>query len=457
MTPKIAIRNRHLSRRAVLKGLGTAIALPALDAMIPAVASAATPAKALAPLRMAVIYVPNGVNVDEWMPKRTGYMFELPYVLEPLKALRQDILVISGLTHDKGRANGDGPGDHARAASAFLTGCQPVKTDGANIRVGISADQLAARHVGRETVFPSLELGCEPSANAGSCDSGYSCAYSSNISWRDPYTPATKEVNPALVFDRLFGRGRQDEVHEQRAQRELLRRSILDFVLEEARRLKRQLGPGDQRKLDEYLTSIREVERRIEVAKKERREPGDEPFEYERPAGIPREYAEHIRLMTDLLALAFQTNLARVATLVFANEGSNRSYRFIQVPEGHHDLSHHGGNEEKLRKISQINRFHVSMLARFLHRLKAIPEGDGTLLDHCMILYGSGISDGNRHNDEDLPILLAGRANGTIRTGRHIRVQWETPMCNLLVSMLKRMGVEVDRFGDSTGELTDLS
>ena len=458
MAPRIALRNRVLSRRAALKGLGTLIALPALDAMVPALARTAAAAEgSRAPLRMAFLNVPNGVNMHKWTPSRTGYMFDLPYVLQPLKDLRNDILVISGLTHDKGRANGDGPGDHARSASVFLTGCQPVKTSGANIRVGISVDQFAARHVGKETLLPSLVLGCDPGANAGSCDSGYSCAYSSNISWRDPYTPATKEINPALVFERLFSRGDREEVARQRFERSRYRKSILDFALEDARQLKRQLGPADQRKLDEYLTSIREVERRIEMAARQRFEPSEDGLNYPRPAGIPREYAEHIQLMTDMMVLAFQTDLTRIATFMLANEGSNRSYRFINVPDGHHDLSHHGGNPEKLRKIAEINRFHVSMLARFLRRLKSISEGDGTLLDNCMIVYGSGISDGNRHNNEDLPILLAGRGGGTIRTGRHIKVQWETPMCNLFVAMLKRLGIEVDRFGDSTGELTGLA
>ena len=461
MAPKIALRNVSLSRRTMLRGLGTAIALPVLDAMFPAVARAAGAAASQAqnsPLRMAFFFVPNGVNLALWTPKRTGYLFDLPYILEPLRDLRNDILVISGLTHDKGRANGDGPGDHARSASVFLTGCQPVKTNGANIRVGISVDQYAARHVGGETLFRSLELGCDPSANAGSCDSGYSCAYSSNISWRDPHTPATKEVNPALVFERLFSHGTGTEVATQRALRERYRRSILDFALEDARRLKRRLGAGDQRKLDEYLTSVREIERRLEMAAAQAYEPGDnEPFAYPRPKGIPREYAEHIRLMTDMLVLAFQTDLTRIGTMMFANAGSNRSYRFINVPEGHHALSHHGGNAEKLRKIAEINRFHVAMFARFLRRLKAIREGDATLLDRCMIVYGSGISDGNRHNNEDLPVLFAGRGGGTVRTGRHVKVQWETPMCNLFVAMLRRMGVPVNRFGDSTGELTELS
>lgn len=441
-------KSLRISRRTVLRGMGTAMALPLLDAMIPAVARAGKQTNG-APNRMAFVYVPNGMHMPLWTPQATGADFELPYIMEPLAKVKDQMLVFSGLAQHHARANGDGAGDHARALASFLTGEQARKTHGADIRVGVSVDQVAAAKVGQQTKFASLELGCDRGSQAGNCDSGYSCAYSTNISWRSETTPQAKEIDPKLAFERLFASGTADA----RSQRQKHRQSVLDFVLEDARDLKAKLGYKDQRKLDEYLNSVRELERRIAVTADE---PEPAPPDYPKPEGIPKDYAKHIRLMYDLLALAFQGDLTRVATFVVANEGSNRSYSFIDVPEGHHDLSHHGGDEEKQRKISEINRFHVTHLAYFLEKIQGIAEAEGSLLDNSMILYGSGIGDGNRHNHDNLPILLAGRGGGTIDSGRHIRYEKETPLNNLYLSMLDRIDSPVETLGDSNGRLDTL-
>jgi hypothetical protein len=435
----------------VLKGVGAAVALPWLEAMAPLTALAASTPAASVPTRMAFLYVPNGVNMAEWRPPAEGALGELPSILKPLEPVKDHLLVLSGLTADKARPNGDGPGDHARALAAFLTGCQPRKTDGADIRVGISVDQVAAARVGDQTRLASLEIGCEPGRQAGSCDSGYSCAYSNTISWRSATTPVPKEVNPKLVFDRLFATTPPAE----RAARDFKRRSVLDLVREDAGSLQAQLGATDRRKLDEYFSSVRDIELRIERSAK--LPEVKLPSGTKRPDGIPPGYEEHLRLMCDLLVLAFQTDVTRVCTFVLCNEGSNRPYGFLGVPEGHHDLSHHGRDPKKQAKIRQINTFHVTQFAYLLTKLKGIKEGDGTLLDHCMMAYGSGNSDGNRHNHDDLPVLLAGKGSGTIRAGRHIRYGRNTPLNNLWVSMLDRVGSSVEALGDSTGRLANLT
>ncbi len=446
---------KNLSRRTVLRGLGVAMGLPAFETLRPQLTFAATPvADSSTPKRMAAIFVPNGVHLPDWTPKRAGFGFDLPYILEPLAGVRDDMMVLSGLTHDKGRANGDGPGDHARSASVFLTGAQPRKTDGANIRVGVSVDQMAANVIGKQTRLASLELGCEAGRGAGNCDSGYSCAYSSNIAWASESTPVGKEVNPRLAFERMFVGSKDHQSHAARQQRIALRKSILDYVADDARSLQKQLGRSDQQKLEEYLSGVRQVERQIEHSERESQR-NVAPMEV--PAGIPPEYVDHLRLMLDMMVLAFQTDATRVATMMFANAASNRNYRHIGVPDGHHDLSHHGGDPVKHDKIRQINRFHTTQLAYFLERLKSIPEGEGTLLDNCMILYGSGLSDGDKHNNEDLPIILAGRGGGSLTPGRHLVFPHETPMCNLFMTMLGNLGVSVPYIGDSTGRLPGLS
>jgi hypothetical protein len=440
-----------LSRRTVLRGVGAAVALPWLEAMGPLSSWAAAPPRArTAPNRLAFLYVPNGINMEDWTPKEEGSGFTLPAILLPLQPVKDHLLVLSNLTADKARPNGDGAGDHARALAAFLTGCQARKTDGTDIRAGVSVDQVAAERIGESTRLSSLEIGCEQGAMAGNCDSGYSCVYSSTMSWRSATQPLPKEVNPKMVFDRLFGSG----AGAGRAKRDALRRSILDFVREDSKELTTRLGPTDRRKLDEYFTSIRDIELRIERAANM---PPLKVPEGKKPGGIPSSYMDHLKLMCDLLVLAFQADVTRVCTFVLANEGSNRPYRFIGVTEGHHELSHHGNDAKKKGKIREINKFHVSQLAYLLGRLKSIKEGEGTLLDHCMIAYGSGNSDGNAHNHNDLPVLLAGKGCGTIKSGRHIRFPKETPLSNLWVSMLDRANVKVVKLGDSTGALKGLT
>lgn len=444
----MTIQRSRLTRRTVLRGLGVSLALPWMESTAPRAAAAASSS---APQRMAFVFVPNGVHLPDWTPQREGYGFDLPSILSPLAPVQDDLLVISGLTHDKGRANGDGPGDHARSASVFLTGAQPRK--GGNLRSGVSVDQVAAQAAGNATRFPSLELGIEPGRSAGNCDSGYSCAYSSNISWASEATPVAKEINPRLVFRRLFGDGTPVEIDKNAMRRDALHRSILDYVAEDARRLQSKLARNDQRKLDEYLDGVRDVERRIQRT--------DDDFDinqdidYPVPEGTPSDYGQHLRLMCDMMVLAFQTDRTRIATFMFADAGSNRSYRHIGVGEGHHNLSHHGGDANKHAKLSQINQFHVAQLSYLLQKLKSTPDGEqGSLLDHSTVCYGSAISDGDRHNNENLPVLLAGGSE--IDLGRHVRVAPETPMCNLFMSMLDRFGTPVDFIGDSTGRVSEL-
>jgi hypothetical protein len=443
----------QIPRRTMLKGMGAAMALPWLEAMLPRLARAAATPETVPPNRLAILFVPNGVQIPDWTPTGEGAEYEMSPILSALERHRKDFSVLSGLTQNWARDHGDGGGDHARSAAVFLTGCHPYKTDGANLRAGISVDQVAALRLARETALPSLELGCDKGSQSGNCDSGYSCAYSANISWRSPTTPMIKEVNPRIVFERLFRGERLDETAEARDRRIRYRKSILDFVRDDANRLQRQLGQTDRRKLGEYLEGVREIELRIERAEQFA---AKELPHMDRPEGIPPEYADHIRLMCDLMALAFEADLTRVCTFMIANEGSNRSYNFIDVPDGHHDLTHHGGDQEKQRKIAKINRFHLEQFAYLLERMKSIREGEGTLLDHSMVVYGSGIGDGNRHNHDDLPILLAGRGCGTLAPGRHVRYPNETPLNNLWLALLDRMGVEVDSLGDSTGRLGSL-
>jgi len=440
----------QIPRRTFLKGIGTIIALPALEAMAPlGVAAEAAGADKTFPKRMAFVYIPNGANMTDWTPTAVGSDYELPLILQPLKALKSDFQVISGLAHDKARPNGDGPGDHARASASFLTGCQAKKTKGADIKVGVSVDQIAAEKVGKLTRLPSLELSCDKGRLSGECDSGYSCAYQFNLSWRTDSTPMPPEVNPRSVFERMFTGGVSSDVDQSQSRRMNYRRSILDFVADDTSALKSKLGYTDRRKLDEYLTAVRELEIRIEQAEKFAASQPD----IARPTGIPKEYQQHVRLMYDLMAIAFQTDTTRVATFITRHDGDNNPYPTIGVSEGHHDLSHHGGNEEKKQKIAKINRFHVEQFAYFLDRLKSVKEANGTLLDNCMIVYGGAIGDGNRHNHDNLPILLAGRGSGALTTGRHLKLDKETPMTNLYLAMLDRMGVKAERVGDSTGRL----
>lgn len=446
---------RPLARRTVLRGLGTAVALPWFSAMGPLASLGGTARAAEAtevPVRGAFVFVPNGVHLPTWTPKSEGADYELPPTLEPLARHRDDLLVLSGLTLDGGRAHGDGPGDHARAAASFLTTAHPVKTGGSDIRAGVSVDQLAARRFQGVTRFPSLELGCERTLLSGECDSGYSCAYSSNVSWRTPTSPMPKEIDPRRVFERLFQFGRPGDSAEARERRLRTRRSVLDYVRGDTKRLERDLGTTDRRKLDEYLVGVRELERRLEAVADDG---GGAPAGAEAPDGIPRDHGAHIRLMADLIVLAFRTDTTRVVTLMFGNAGSNRTFPQLGVPEGHHGLSHHGGDPKKNEKLRLIDRYHVEQLAYLLDGLRSTTEGpdERPLLESAAVLYGSGLADGNKHDHADLPVLLAGRAGGAIRPGRHLRRPTETPMANLYVTLLGALGTPTERFGDSTGAL----
>lgn len=441
-----------IARRTLLKGIGTAMALPLLEGMLPLTALAQS--IKVRPNRMAFLFVPNGVMMSDWTPAAEGVLADLPHILAPLDPLKGSINVLTGLTQKNAFALGDGPGDHARSAAAWLTGVHPKKTAGADIKNGISADQVAAAGIGHKTPFGSLELGCERSAVAGDCDSGYSCAYSSCISWRGEATPVAKEINPRLVFERLFGNGSESELRDSSQYRSQYNRSILDFVLEDATDLKGRLGERDQRKLDEYLTSVREIEVRLEKYDRATKKVTEAGVRI--PSGRPKDYAESIRLMGDMMILAFQTDLTRVCTFMFANEGSNRSYPMVGVAEGHHDMSHHGKNPQKVESKRKIDRFHSEQLAYILARMQEIKEPEGSLLDNSMVIYGGGISDGDRHNHDDLPILFAGKGGGTVKTGRHIKYPNGTPLNNLFLSTLDRMGVPAETLGDSTGKLQQL-
>lgn len=447
--------NPDFSRRRFLRGLGTLIALPALEASAPFAARAAaakTGAAGAPPLRMAFIYSPNGKNMTHWTPKKDGSSYELSRALAPLKDVQSEFQVISGLKHEKAEANGDGGGDHARANATFLTGVQVRKTAGADIRNGISIDQLAANDIGQLTRLPSLELSCDEARRAGNCDSGYSCSYQFNLAWKSGTTPLAPERDPKLAFERLFGGGQRAEVDAAKAQRDFYNKSVLDFVMEDARSLQKHLGYTDKQKLDEYLSSVRDIERRLTDADKFNKTMPD----YPKPTGIPGDYKEHIRLMFDLQVLAFQTDTTRISTFMLAHDGSNRSFPEIGVPDGHHGISHHQHNPEKLEKIAKIDEFYSEQFAWFLTKLKNIREGNGTLLDNCMIVFGGGISDPDRHSHDDLPVILAGGGGGTLKRGRHLKLRNDTPMCNLYLSLMERMGVKTSRFGDSTGPLNEI-
>jgi hypothetical protein len=448
------ITNKRLPRRTFLSGMGTFIALPLLDAMSPALASAKDVALAKAPTRISFNYIPNGAVMEHWTPKGVGPNFELSRILKPLQPFREDILVLSGLAHNQANPLGDGGGDHARAGACFLTGVHPKKTAGADIAVGISADQIAAQQLAGQTRLPSIELGCEDTRTVGNCDSGYSCAYTNSISWRGRSTPMPPETNPRGVFERLFGSGEVSLDATTRARRALYNKSILDLVRDDTQRLVRSLGPTDRRKLDEYLYAVREIEKRIESAEGNNREL--QPT-MEKPEGIPIAFAEYLKLMYDLQVMAFRGDLTRVITLMVGREGSIRVYPQIGISDPHHPLTHHRNNAEMIEKVARINCYHAELFAYFLDKLKSTPDGDGTLLDHSMILYASAISDGNQHLHEDLPVLLAGRGNGPLKSGRHIVYPAGTPMTNLYLSLLDRMGVRPESIGDSNGKLEHLS
>ncbi|MEP6533772.1 MAG: DUF1552 domain-containing protein [Bryobacteraceae bacterium] len=442
------ITGKALARRTFLRGIGTTIALPFLDAMTPAMA--ATTAKA--PVRMGFVYVPNGMDVRNWNLDYEGKLGELSRIMKPLEPFKDDILVLGNLTHNNGRALLDGPGDHGRCCGAYLTGMQPRKTM-VDIKAGISCDQIVANHIGNKTRFPSLELGLEDARQAGDCDSGYSCAYTNNLAWRSETQPLPPVLDPRALFERLFGNGVALSP-EARALQSKYRRSILDFVTGDTKKLETNLGPTDKRKLEEYLSSVREIERQLEKAEKDNAQIDPK---MPKPYGVPADFAEHFKLMTDMLTIALQADLTRVFTFLVTREGTSRAYRELGIPDGHHPLTHHQNKPELMEKVSQINTYHVKQFAGWIEKLKSIQEGDGSLFDNSMIVYGAGLTDGNKHNHEDLPTVLVGHGgNNFIKTGRRIVYRKETPMSNLFLSMMDRMDVHSENFGDSTGRLDGL-
>lgn len=459
----------HISRRTMLKGVGAMMSLPLLEAMGPFAASAASTAarKGKHPVRLAVLYMPNGVNPHAWTPKGAGANFELSPILEPLAQHKNDMLVLTDLWN---AASNTGDGHYVKTGG-FLTGTTITRTTGSDLRSGaVSMDQVVAQHVGNLTPLPSLELGIEPPATGVDTNVGYTQLYGAHISWSTPVTPLAKEINPKLAFDRLFRSNTESRRAE--AARD---KSVIDLVMEDARRLQRKLGRADQQKLNEYLDSVRSVEKRIEFdAKRQKSDVLEDPLArkaiedlgrridvYSDPARVSERrgnHTEHVKLMLDLMVMAFWTDSTRVSTFMFGNAVSGRNFSFLDgVKGGHHQTSHHENDKEKLEQYKRINAWHMAQLAYMLDKMKAIKEGEGTLLDNSMVLFGAGMRDGNAHNPRNLPIVLAGRGGGTIATGRHLVYEKNTPLCNLYVGMLNRLGVPMDKFSDSTGELPGLS
>jgi hypothetical protein len=455
MSKKPASRWNHLSRRRFLHGLGACIALPAMESLKPfsllAAPTMGDNQSAAAPVRMAFIYVPNGIIPSGWWPTGdSGANFQLSETLQPLQKVRDKITLISGLEDLSANPERDGAGDHARAGSTFLTGVRIKKTAGADLHAGASIDQVVAQQIGHLTRFSSLELTCDAVRKAGDCDSGYSCAYSYNIAWRSPEQPLTPEPNPRLVFERLFGSGPPEQRINNLKRRQKEERSILDFVMDDARTIQRQLSGRDRQRLDQYLTGVRELEQRIE--RTERIPIANPPVDA--PPGIPTSFAEHVQLMFDIMLLAFQTDSTRIATLLLAAEGSNHTFPEVGISEGHHNLSHHQNQPDIIAKVKKIDLWYAMQLGQFLEKMEATKEANGqSLLHNSMIVYGSGNADGNRHTHTDLPILLAGAGGGSLQTARYLKPQ-SAPLSNLFLSMADRMGVSgLERHGDSTGRL----
>jgi hypothetical protein len=442
------ITRKALPRRTFLKGMGTVVALPFLDAMMPAFASAPT-TKAAGPVRMAFVYVPNGIDMRHWNPSYEGELGKLPQTLVPMEPFRKDITLLGNLTHNTGRALLDGAGDHGRCSGSYLTGVQVKKTL-VDIKASVSCDQLVANAIGKQTRFPSLEVGLEDARQAGDCDSGYSCAYTNNLAWRNETQPLPPILDPRSLFDRLFG---EDAALSPaaRAEKNKYRRSILDFITEDTQSLQKNLGPGDKRKLDQYLGSIRDIELQIERTAMDSVQVDPQ---MEKPYGIPQDFAEHFKLMTDMITVAFQADLTRVVTFLVTREGTSRSYREIGISDGHHPLTHHRNQIELMDKVAKINLYHVQQFASWVEILKNTQEPGGSILDNSMIVYGAGLSDGNAHLHHDLPTMIAGRGGNFIKPGKRIMFRKETPMCNLFLTMMDRMGVPMEQFGDSTGHLT---
>jgi hypothetical protein len=446
------ITKKHLPRRTFLRGMGVTLALPFLDSMVPAQTplsqTAANPR-----MRLGYCYIPHGAVMSNWTPAAEGSGFELSRTLMPLAQHRDQVVVVSNLAHKLAGAQGPGDsgGDHGRSPSVFLNGVHPKRTEGEDVRAGTTVDQIAATHIGQDTPLPSLELATEDMTGLiGACDVGFSCTYTNTISWRTPTTPLPMEINPRVVFDRLFGDGSNAAERLERIQRE---RSILDAVTVQVSRLQRGLGANDRNRIAEYLENVREIERRIQLTEKKNSTSIQVPST---PIGIPDDHVVHSKMMFDLMALAFQADITRVSTFMMAREVSYRTFPQIGVPDPFHATSHHQDNPEKLEKLTKINTYHVSLIAYFMDKLKAIQDGDGTLLDHSLVLFGSSMSNSNMHNHSPLPVFVAGGACGRLKGGRHIKYPEDTPMANLLATTLAKAGLNEDHIGDSTGILSEV-
>ncbi len=448
-------------RRRFLQGVGALMALPAMESFSGSLKSlqaatetaVAATSQTASPLRMAFITFPNGVNYSHWRPTGTGHEMQLNKTFASLEPLKDKFQVFTGFAQNNAAALGDGAGDHARANAAFLTGVHPLKTAGANIQNGVSVDQVAAQQIGHLTRIPSLQLSCEESRNSGFCDNGYSCAYQYNLSWASSDLPIAPESNPRNVFEQLFGRGKPGERSELLKKRLEERKSILDFVMQDARQMSKQISHADRQKMDQYFTNVREIEQQIEHAERF-------PLPISSmtaPSGIPQSYQQHIDIMFDLLAVAFETDSTRIASFALAHEGSTRNFLELGISEGHHYLSHHGEDPYKLELYAKIDRFYADRLAYLLRKLEQTKDPWGkSVLDQSMIVYGCAIGDGNKHNHNDLPIVVAGGAGGTFQPGRHVKFNNDVPLTNLYLTMLDRYGIQLDRLGDSTGLVTNV-
>ena len=446
----IAVK-KAISRRTVLRGMGTAVALPLLDAMVPALtAQVKTPARAVR--RLGVVYHPNGVIYENWLPKGVGRDFTLSRTLAPLAPFRDQLIVVTGLSSHQAEALGDGGGDHSRASGSYLTGVHVKKSDSV-VENGVSMDQIAARSFEKETQLSSLQLTADDNSLVGSCDVGYSCAYSSTLSWRTPTLPLMAENNPRVVFERLFGSSDSTDarVRESRLRQD---RSILDSVTSRVKQLQQKLGPTDNTKLSDYLESLRDTERRIQKAEEQRTKQGPD---VEQPSGVPDGFEPHVQLLYDLQVLAYQSDLTRVITFMYGREQTGRTYPEIGISEPHHPLTHHQNDAEKMERCTRIQLYHVALFAAYLEKLRATPDGDGSLLDHVMLLYGGGISNSDRHTHGPLPTLLVGGGAGALKGGRHLVYPQDTPLTNLQLTLLDRLGVPAEKLGDSTGQFTELS
>ena len=443
------ISKKMLPRRTVLRGLGTALALPMLDAMVPALSGIS--GRAAEPVRrLGWVYCPNGMAMDAWMPAAKESL-DLSTTLSPLAPYRDQTVVVSGVAQGQAEALGDGNGEHTRATATWLNGVHPRETEGADVRAGKTADQIAADQLGRTTPLGSLELAIDQDFLVGSCDNGYSCIYMNTIAWRDETTPLPMQNNPRVVFERLFGDGGSTADRQSEFKKD---RSILDAISSDLARLQREIGAGDQARVNQYLDAVRAIERRIQLSEQK----DTELPELERPVGIPESYREHVELMFDLTALAYQVDMTRVFTFMLGRELNGRAYPEIGIPDSHHGLSHHRYDPEKLAQLAKINTYHVSLFTHFLDELANTPDGDGSLLDHSLLMYGASLSDSNKHSHFDLPLLLVGGGAGQLKGGRHLQYPRDTPMTNLLVSQLDKAGVRLDDgLGDSTGRLVELA